>query len=78
MDGDCEGLQTACATSFCAAGGTCALDCFCLTTDQGRTCDLDAASPCLTPADCPAPDDGTCLVCYLNRCVTTPAPACFF
>jgi hypothetical protein len=76
-DANCDGLETACSVSFCSSGGTCVQTCVCLTTELDRTCSLDAAAPCLTPADCGDSDDGTCLVCYLNRCVTEPARACF-
>jgi len=76
-DADCDGLATACAVSFCGVDETCVQTCVCLTAELDRTCSLIAAMPCLTPADCRGPDDAVCSVCYLNRCVTDPAPACF-
>jgi hypothetical protein len=76
-DADCDGLATACAVSFCGVDETCVQTCVCLTPELDRTCSLAAAQQCLTPADCFGPDDAACLVCYLNLCVTDPAPACF-
>jgi hypothetical protein len=78
-DRNCDGLATACAVGFCANDGFCAQACFCLTTNRGPTCSLDAARPCLTPDDCLDADgpDPTCHVCYLNRCTIALAPECF-
>jgi hypothetical protein len=75
-DADCDGLATACAVGFCGIDETCVQVCTCLTPELDRTCSPAAAMPCLTPADCPGPDDAACRVCYLNLCVTEPAPAC--
>src|SRR6185369_4183606 len=69
-DADCDGLATACAVSFCGIDETCVQTCVCLTPELDRTCSLAATQPCLTPADCPAPDNAACRVCYLNLCVT--------
>jgi hypothetical protein len=77
-DADCDGLATACAVGFCGIDETCVQTCVCLTPELDRTCSLAATQPCLTPADCPRPGDASCVVCYLNLCVTEPAPACFF
>ena len=78
-DFDCEGFTTSCAVSFCGFDGLCAQTCVCFDTDFRRTCSLDEALSCLTPDDCPGRlDDLVCRVCYLNLCVTDPAPACFF
>jgi hypothetical protein len=77
-DADCDGLATACAVGFCGIDETCMQTCVCLTPELDRTCSLAATQPCLTPADCPAAADAACRVCYLNLCVTAPAPACFF
>jgi hypothetical protein len=76
-DADCDGLATACAVSFCGISETCVQTCVCVTPELDRTCSLVDATPCLTPADCAGPDDAACVVCYLNLCVTDPAPACF-
>jgi hypothetical protein len=77
-DADCDGLATACAVGVCRPDARCAQTCVCVTPDLDLTCSLDAATLCLTPDDCPELRDGACRVCYLNLCVTAPAPACFF
>ncbi len=77
-DADCDGLATACAVGVCRMDGLCAQTCVCVTPDLDRTCALEEATPCLTPDDCPGLGGGVCRVCYLNLCVTAPAPACFF
>jgi hypothetical protein len=76
-DVDCDGLSSACAQGFCARDQLCAQSCFCVTPDRERTCALDEAVPCLTPNDCPRFVGDGCRLCYLNRCVIAPAPACF-
>jgi hypothetical protein len=77
-DFDCDGFSSPCAIPFCGIDELCKQTCVCLRPDRERTCELDEATPCLTPADCPRLIGGDgCRVCYLNRCVTTPAPGCF-
>jgi len=77
-DADCDGLASPCAVPFCdMAHAVCAQTCVCVTPDADVTCVLDLATPCLTPADCPFLDVSACSLCYLNACVTDPAPACF-
>lgn len=78
-DFDCDGFSSACAIGFCGFDELCKQTCFCLRPDGERTCVLDEALPCLTPADCPRLIGDRCHLCYLNRCVTAPAPVpgCF-
>lgn len=77
-DADCDGLATACTVGVCTIDSLCAQICVCVTPDLDRTCALEEATPCLVPDDCPGLGDAACRVCYLNLCVTAPAPACFF
>ena len=76
-DFDCDGFSSACAIAFCGLRDRCEQACVCLSPDHERTCDLDEAATCLTPADCPRTIGDACRVCYLNRCVTAPGPGCF-
>jgi len=62
---------------FCGFDQFCKQACFCVRPDSEPTCVLDEAAICLTPADCPRLVGDECRLCYLNRCVTAPAPACF-
>ena len=76
-DRECDGLSTACAMGFCGFDQFCKQAFFCVRPDSEATCVLDEAAICLTPADCPRLVGDECRLCYLNRCVTAPAPACF-
>jgi hypothetical protein len=76
-DFQCDGLSTVCAVPFCDDDEACSRICVCVRPDRERTCELAEATPCLTPADCPRPIGDGCRLCYLNRCVTAPAPGCF-
>ena len=77
-DFDCDGFSSTCAVAFCGVRQLCEQACVCRRPDGERTCEVAEAALCLTPADCPGPiGRDVCRVCYLNRCVTEPAPACF-
>ena len=77
-DPDCDGLASTCSVGVCGVDALCVRICVCVTPRLDRTCSIDDATQCLLPDDCPAADDAACRVCYLNRCVTSPAPSCFF
>ena len=76
-DFDCDGFSSACAIGFCGRRQLCEQLCVCVGPDHERTCAPDEAASCLTPADCPRVIGEACRACYLNLCVTTPAPGCF-
>ena len=76
-DFDCDGFSSSCAVGFCGLRHICEQACVCLRRDGDRTCVPEVAALCLTPADCPRTRD-QCRLCYLNLCVTAPAPACGF
>jgi len=76
-DLDCDGFSSTCTVGFCGFRQLCEQTCVCVRPDNDRTCELVEAALCLTPADCPRAIGNECRVCYLNRCVTAPAPACF-
>jgi hypothetical protein len=76
-DFDCDGFSSACAIGFCGFNELCGQTCVCLRPDSEPTCVPEEAAPCLIPADCPRLIGDGCRLCYLNRCVTAPAPGCF-
>ena len=76
-DADCNGLDTTCVVGSCSRDFTCVQTCVCVSPRGDRTCVLDFATPCLVPDDCPDLGGSACRLCYLNSCVTAPAPACF-
>jgi hypothetical protein len=73
----CDGFSSACAIGFCGVRQLCEQTCVCIRPDHERTCDVDEAATCLTPADCPSLIGNRCHVCYLNLCVAASAQSCF-